>query len=345
MSRLESVTGLPFVRQMAFEWAKNRAAYPDAPYQGDPWHFTRPLGDGFTGQLSARAALRAISAYLRALAVAKHFWNMPPGLADEKSLLALPLHPTLALLRPRRPDWFPTLTDFDGDAVAAEAAFRALVARVEEDHPGNELIAFNSPIVMSMERCIDVSLVRWSQAAGGNVEDRDLAAHLQAFWTREQGLSSAAPEPLSTTTIVVLPTLEQLVDDNCKAWPLARTLDFDRLGYLQHDLYPSRLFLPTLPGLDEVKITPCNGQLEVMVGDQVVADLCYWNAGWGPSRPWQLRGNCGTALISRGNAYREGGGSEGGSPRAFYLWQMRTLHRSESYGAFSETLAVGAIFI
>lgn len=345
MSRLEDRTGLPFVRQMAFEWTENRAAYPDAPYQGDPWHFMRPLGDGFIGQLSARAALRAISAYLRALAVAEQFWNMPPELADERSLLALPVHPTLALFRPRRPGWFPTPTDFDDDTEAVEASLRALLARVEVARPGDELIAFNSPVVMSMERCVEVSLVRWSQASGSNIDDADLAAHLDAFWTREQILPSAAAEPISTTTIVVPPTFEQLMDDDCKAWPLAGTLDYDRMGYLQHDLYPSRLFFPTVPGLHEVEITPRDGQLEVKVEDHVVADLCYWNAGWGPARSRLLRGNCGTALISRGTAYRESAGPESGPLRAFYLWQVRTLHRSSSFGELSETLATGAMFV
>lgn len=342
MSRLEARTRLPFLRQMAFEWTENRAAYPDAPYQGDPWHFTRPLGDGFIGHLSARAALRAISAYLRALAVAEQFWNMPPELADEKSLLALPVHPTLALLRPQRPAWFPTVTDFDGDT---EAAFRALIARVEVARPGDELIAFNSPVVVSMEKCVEVSLVRWSQAAGGNIDDADLAAHLKAFLAREQVLPSAATEPISTTTIIAPPTLEQLVDEDCKAWPLAGTIDYDRMGYLQHDLYPSRLFFPTVPGLHEVEITPRDGQLQVKAEDKTVADLCYWNAGWGPARPRPLQGNCGTALISRGTAYREGAGPESVPLRAFYLWQVRTLHRSSSFGEFSETLTSGVMFV
>lgn len=345
MNRLEVCTGFPFVRQMAFEWTENRAAYPDAPYQGDPWHFTRPLGKGFVGQLSARAALRAISAYLRTLAVAEQFWNMPPELADEKALLALPVHPTLALLRPRRPEWFPAATDFDGNAVEVEAAFRALLARVEAAHPGDELIAFNSPVVMTMERCVELSLVRWSQAADSNIDDADLAAHLESFWTREQSLLSVAEEPLSTTTIVVPPTLEQMMDDDCKAWPLAGTLDFDRMGYLQHDLYPARLFFPTLAGLHEVEITPSDGQLEVKVGEQVIADFCYWSAGWGAVRPRLLSGNCGTALVSRGVAYREAFGPEFEPLRAFYLWRVRTLSRDNTYDEFSEALATGTIFV
>ncbi|MFS2033416.1 multidrug DMT transporter permease [Polaromonas sp. CT11-55] len=345
LSRLEDSTGLSFVRQMAYEWAENRAAYPDAPYQGDPWHFTRSLGDGFSGQLSARAALRAISAYLRTLAVAKQFWGMPADLAGERALLALPVHPTLALLRPRRPDWFPGRTDFDGDAVSVEAALRALLDRVKTVQPDGELIAFSSPVVMSMGQCVEVSLVRWSQAVGSQVEDADLGAHLKAFWRRGQALPSAGLEPLRTTTILAPPPLERLAEVKSKAWPMAGTLDFDRLGYLQLDLYPSRLFLPTLPGVDQMEVTPRDGQLEVKAEGQVIADFGYWNAGWGPARPRQLSGNCGSALISRGTVYRESVGSEGEMLRAFYLWQVRTLHRSGSFDEFSETLAMGTFFV
>lgn len=345
MSRLETYSKLPFVRQMAFEWTKNRAAYPDAPYQGDPGYFIRPLGDGFISQLSARTALRAISAYLRTLAVAEHFWRMPTELVDQESLLALPIHPTLALLRPKRLNWLPALTDFDGDTQAIETSLHTLLSRVETAHPGGELIAFNSPVVMSMERCVEVSLVRWSQTTSSDVKDADLATHLESFWARGQALSSQAPNPLCTTTLVTPPTHEKLVNEDCKAWPLAGTLDLDRIGYLQHDLYPSRLFLPTMSGVSEFEITPHNGQLQAKVKGQVIAELCYWNAGWGAVRPRRFGGNCGTALISRGTAYREGTGAESESLRAFYLWQVRTLHRSNSFDDLSETLTTGAMFI
>lgn len=344
MSRFETYFGLPFVRQMAFEWTENRAAYPDAPYQGDVGHFIRPLGDGFIGQLSTRTALRAISAFLRTMAVAKHFWKMPPELADQESLLAVPLHPTLALLKPRRPDWFPAPTDFDGDTDMIEVSFRNLVCRVQAVRPGNELIAFSSPIVMSMERCVEVSIVRWSQAADSNIADADLAAHLEDFWTHGGMLPSAAPEPLSTTTLLAFPHLDELMYEECKAWPLAVPLGFDRLGYLQHDLYPWKLFLPTLTGSNRAELTPRDGQLEIKLDGQVVADLGYWNAGWGTTRPMQFGGNCGTALTSRGISYRMGPDSVQGNVRSFYLWQVRTLQRRESYENFSATLATGAIY-
>jgi len=345
MSRLETYSKLPFVRQMAFEWANNRAAYPDAPYQGDPGHFIRPLGDGFIGQLSARTALRAISAYLRTLAVAEHFWRMPTELVDQESLLALPIHPTLALLRPKRLNWLPALTDFDGDTQAIEASLHTLLSRVETAHPGGELIAFNSPVVMSMERCVEVSLVRWSQAINSDVEDADLAAHLESFWTRGPVLCSQTPDPLSTKTFVTPLNLEQLNEKASKAWPLAGTLDLDRIGYLQHDLYPSRLFLPMMPGVDEVEITPYNGQLQAKVKGQIIADLYYWNAGWDPARPSQFGGNCGTALISRSTAYRKGNSVKVEPLRSFYLWRVRTLQKNSSLNEFYDTLIVGTLFV
>lgn len=343
MHNLERRTRLPFVRQMAFEWKKNQDAYPDAPFQGDPWHFSRPLGDGFYGQLSSRTALRAISAYLRTLAVAEDFWSMPSSQADEESFLAMPLHPTLALLRPRRPAWLPAITDFDGDTEAIEASLVALIGRVQAARPGDELIAFSSPIVMSVERCVEISIIRCSQAAGSKIADADLASHLAPIWN-SRTLRSAADEPLSTTTLLLLPELDRLIEEECKAWPLALPLGLDRLGYLQHDLYPGRLFLPTLPGSGEAKIIPQGGQLEIKVGEQVVADLCYWNAGWGEARPKHFSGNCGTALISRGTGYREGSVSTSGPARSFYLWQVRTLHRSNTFESFSQTLAIGATF-
>lgn len=345
MGELENRTRLPFVRQMAFEWTANRSAYPDAPFQGDPWHFSRPLGDGFIGQLSSRTALRAISAYLRTLAVAEEFWGMPTDRAEASALLALPVHPTLALLRPERPIWFPATTDFDGDREAIESSMRGLEARVKTAQPDDELIAFASPIFVSMERCVEVSLVRWSQAEESSIADADLAAHLEEFWADGWMLRSASPEPLSTTTVFSSPPLDRLMEDQCKAWPLAAPLGIDRLGYLQHDLYPGRLFLPTLPSTEQAELTPRGGQLEIKVDEQVIADLCYWNAGWGTARPMQFGGNCGTALTSRGRCYREGEDGLEGTVRSFYLWQVKTLHRSNTFEPFDQTLTTGVMFV
>lgn len=335
LNRLVRQTRLPFLRQMAFEWTQNRAAYPETPYQGDTWHFTRPLGDGFSGQTSARSALRSISAYLRTLAVAEKFWKMPSALAYSEALLALPVHPTLAFLKPRRPDWFPDSADFEGDAATIEASIQALIARVKAAHPDRELLAFSSPVLMSMERCVEVTLVRWSQAPGAQVNDSALADYLSDFWNDEWSVDSETDDPLSTTTVLTPLPLEELMNDEAKAWPLAAPLDLDRLGYLQLDLYPSRIYLPTLPGIGTAELEAHGGGLDIKVQKHVVAEFSYWNAGWGPARPGRLGGNCGTALVSRAAGSNRN--------RTFYLWQVRTLHRTSTFDRFSETVVTGTL--
>ncbi len=333
LSGLEKQTRLPFLRQMAYEWTQNRASYPEAPYQGDLWHFTRPLGDGFRGQTSARSALRSISAYLRTLAVAEKFWHMPSAVAYLEALLALPIHPSLAFLRPRRPDWFPDSAGFEGDAVAIEASIQALIARAKAAHPDSELLAFSSPVTMSTERCVEVTLVRWSQAPGAQISDSALANCLRDFWIDKWSMDSGTHDSLSTTTVLKPLALEELIDDKTNAWPLAAPLDLDRMGYLQLDLYPSRIYLPTLPGIDTVNLEACGGGLNVKVHDQVIAEFSYWNAGWGPARFATLGGNCGTALVSRAAVSNDN--------RSFYLWKVRTLERTSTFDRFSETVVTG----
>ena len=345
LSRLELRTKLPLIRQMAFEWAQNRTAYPEAPLQGDIWHFARPLGKGFLGPYSARAALRAISAYLRTLVVAERLWGLPPGVVRHCALKALPIHPTLAALRPSRPAWVPVQVDFSGDANAIEGILRGVVDRVAAERPGDELIALSTPVEMTMGRCVEVSLVRWLQAGGSEVADQDLAAHFDSFWRDMPTLPSVPTTPLDRKTWLGTVPIDQLLDDPSASLPLAVRMDLDRMGYLQLNLYPSRLFVPTRAGTVQTEVHQVGTTLEVLEDKQVVADYAHWNAGWGPVRPGPLSGACGAALVSRGTTYREFPAAEGQVVRSFYLWQVRLLHRSNTYDAFDETLKSGTFFV
>lgn len=345
LNKLELRTGLPLIRQMAFEWAQNQTAYPEAPLQGDIGHFARSLGEGFTGAYSARAALRAISAYLRTLVVAERLWGMPPAFVRYLALKALPIHPTLAALRPSRPTWAPVRGDLSGDVNAIEGVLRGVVDRVATERPGDELIALSTPVEMTMRRCLEVSLVRWLRVGDSQIADPDLAAHLNFFWRKMPTLPSCPTTPLDRTTWLKTLLIEQLLDDPSASLPLAGLMGFDRMGYLQLDLYPSRLFVPTLLGTARTEVRPAGSTLEVFGDDQMVADYCHWNAGWGPVRPWSLSGVCGAALISHGTTYREFPAAERQVVRSFYLWQVRFLHRSNTLDAFDEILKSGAFFV
>lgn len=344
LSRLELRTKLPLVRQMAFEWAQNQAVYPEAPLQGDFWHFARPLGSGFVGPYSARAALRAISAYLRTLVIAERLWGLPSDVVRHYALSALPIHPTLAALRPSRPAWVPVQGDFSGDSNAIEGILRGVVDRVSAERPGDELIALSTPVEMTMKRCVEVSLVRWLQTGDSEVADQDLAVHLDSFWREMPTLPSLPTEPLDRKTWLGTVPIDQLLDDPSASLPLAGRIDLDRMGYLQLNLYPSRLLVPTLVGAAQTEVRQVGATLEVLKDEQVMADYVHWNAGWGPVRPGPLSGACGAALVSRGTTYREFPVAEGQVVRSFYLWQVRLLHRSNMYDAFDETLERGVFF-
>ncbi|HHF0815602.1 TPA: multidrug DMT transporter permease [Pseudomonas aeruginosa] len=345
LSRLELLTSLPLVRQMAFEWAQNRTAYPESPLQGDIWHFARGLGDGFTGPYSARAALRAISAYLRTLLVAQQLWGLPPDAVRHFALNALPIHPTLAALRPLRPAWVPVRGDFSVATSAIEEVLRGVVDLVSAERPGDELIALSTPVEMTMGRCVEVSLVRWLQVGDSEVADQDLAAHLESFWQNIPMLPSVPMTPLDKKTWLSRVPIDELLDDSSASLPLAGRMDFGRMGYLQLNFYPSRVFVPTLVRNAKTEVRRVDTTLEVLADEPVVADYAYWNAGWGPVRPVQLSGACGAALVSRGTTYREFPAVEGQVIRSFYLWQVRQLQRSHTYGAFDETLESGVFFV
>lgn len=116
-------------------------------------------------------------------------------------------------------------------------------------------------------------------------------------------------------------------------------------GYLQLNLYPSRLFVPTLVQTAQIEVRQEGGMLEVIEGEHVVADYSHWNSGWGPVRPTQLSGACGAALVTRGTVYREVPTSEGQVVRSFYLWQVRILQRNSTQEAFDEVLKGGVFFV
>ena len=175
-----------------------------------------------------------------------------------------------------------------------------------------------------------------SMGAGGgsSVPDEGLAEHLKDGWS-----ATAASERFSRASghgdHPGVARSSRNRGRKCKARPLAKPLGFDRLGYLQYDLYPGRLFLPTMPTHGQLEVMPRDGTLEVKSGGEVVADLSYWNAGWGPVRPVQFDGNCGTALISRGTAYRAAPGSTASDVRSFYFWRVRTLHKIAASAALT----------
>jgi len=129
LHRLEKKTGLPFIRQWAFEWRKlmDRSR---APYSGYPYFFVDALlrRSEINGQFSQRQCEVYRSAFLRTLACGVSCWGMPANKAAWTCLNSLPVNKGLLDIEPvERPVW---LADVPERCCGPEASVRDLVKQL-----------------------------------------------------------------------------------------------------------------------------------------------------------------------------------------------------------------------
>lgn len=341
---LESYSNLPFVHQCAFEWAANREEYPEAPFQGDLGYFIRPMGKGMTGTFTPRATLRMLSAYQRTLSVAQQHWRAPEELMRHFALDALPVDPTLAFLRPARPSWMPPLgLHINADDGAIETFIRETTQALEASHHGSLLLALITPTYVSREEIVELSVVRWQQWAETDVDANQLEARFQ---TRiENGaFGRCKTDGISPRTALPISALSVVVDEETQAAPMAAVCGFDRVGYLQRDLYPDRLYYPvvTTP-VASLLAEPMSAELSVCSDRGQMATLSYWNAGWGPVHPVAMGGLCGTALVGKSDHFQSD--AVACPDRYFYLWTLRRFRKQDGYGDLTEEVRTGVVFV
>lgn len=334
VTRLEREFGLPFVRQMAYEWDQSKHAYPDSPFQGDLAYFVHPAGDNGIGSFADRTSLRMMTAFIRTMEVARSIWRAPDELAFWFARRAFPLEPTLAFLRPNRPGWLPALTlevandtgSVLGFIVDAHSALEAL-------DPQAALLALVTPLHVSNLEMVELSVVRWRRWGSKTFEASDLWARYTARQHRAYGDFDSDHWGLQSS-ISSLP-LERVVDEECNAAPMAAHLSMERIGYLQRDLFPERLYLPVVTGMTEDLIAEPSGEmLGITACGDAVANLSYWTAGWSPGHPSGTSGLVGTSLVGRLDGPRSE--LEDAPDGHFYLWRQTRLTRKHGYGAWDE---------
>jgi hypothetical protein len=113
LTRLEEASGLPFIRQWAFEWERTKTA-TDAPLSGFPYHFLEASLErsGVSAQIDQRQGDIYRSAYLRTLHFGVDFWRMPLDVAYAAACKCLPLNRGLVdIERVDRPHWLGEIPD------------------------------------------------------------------------------------------------------------------------------------------------------------------------------------------------------------------------------------------
>lgn len=336
LTQLERETGLPFVRQAAFEWSRTEEAYPQAPLQGDFGHFISPIGTGTTGAFATRAMLRMLTAYQRTLEVARVIWRVPEKLILSWVVDALPVDPTLALLRPRRPPWLPNFgMGVTTNAASVERFITGMSDSLAAAQRGAVLLAMVSPTYISSNEIVELSVVRWRKWGAAEIDASTLGSNFYRRQSHHDYGSCRAPV-WGLKTYVPASRLEDVLDSEANAAPMAAVYGFSRIGYLQRDLYPSRLYYPIITGRDDrLTVEPSNGELRISAAHGPTATFGYWNAGWSAVHPAEMSGLCGTALVQTGDDTRAAK-TEPPADSHFYLWKVMRLKRSYSYERFME---------
>lgn len=343
LERLESYSGLPFVHQCGFEWSENQLAYPDAPFQGDLTYFIRPIGEGMTGAFPSRTMLRMLSAYQRTLAVAQQHWRAPGELMRQFALEALPINPTLAFLRPFRPSWLPALGQHIGaDSAAVEAFIRGAVHALQTEDSNAALLSLATPTYVSRDEFVELTVVRWRQWSTSAINSEVLEARFRAR-IDEGVFGRCKAAGLGVRTALPVLALDAVTDEESQAAPMAAVQGIDRLGYLQRDLYPERLYYPVVTGAHKnLSVEPVGDQLSVSSDLGQLATVHYWNSGWAPVHPASMGALCGTALVGARAMLPDMG--EASPLRHFYLWRLKRLKRPSGYGNFDVGELTGTVF-
>ncbi|WP_265655607.1 hypothetical protein [Verminephrobacter aporrectodeae] len=334
LQKLEECIKQPFVSQFAYEWSKTGMVYPEAQIQGGQDYFVRPVGGGLIGGFSSRTMLRMVTAYQRTLEVAKFLWSVPDEIIHPYVIDALPVDPTLTFLHPSRPPWLPPLgQEITADSVSIEAFVESTVSALSTAQPDLVLLALVTPTYVTNNEIVELSIVRWRQWGIAPIDADKLTAHFyhgQEYG--EYGICQASE--WGPRTYVPMSKLNDAMDAETNAAPMAAVYGIHRFGYLQTDLYPSRLYYPLVTGLDgDLVVEPMDGVLKVSALDRQIATMCYWNAGWYPIHPSSAGGLCGTALLGVSDSIPANG--EALPDRYFYLWKVTRLKR-EAHDCFQK---------
>lgn len=343
LRNLEDARLPSFVKQFAFEWANTKDLYPDAPLQHDIRYFFDSPMEEMTGQFVTRASHRGRSAYLRTLAIAQEICGAPQGLVEEHAMVALPLDPTLAALRPKRPSWIPPWKpEFEPRPDSIDQFIRTTAQRLRDVVPGMLPLAYSFPLRVSEREVLELEVVAWVQWEEKPIDAHEITVRFEKRAREKKGLGWCKADRFSTTTECPINTLDEILDKDACAVPTVADFGMWRRGYLHSDLYSRGILLPmSTVKSSPVHLKPSDDQLLVEIEKAAFGYWQYWNTAWDPCHPRSTRAFCGTALIASVETL----------PRLwqrkpfkhFHIWRCTRSRREQTYSKYSSEVTYGAV--
>jgi hypothetical protein len=322
LKKEENRTGIPFTKYYELEWC-NTFEYL-SPAETQISFFLGSDRQRSTGQFYTQASHRGRSAYLRTIEIAKQFYGMPDTYAEHLSILALPIEPAYAGIKPYEPAWLPKWdSNWNADAEGIAQFIRLALGNFDSIKGSQCLLAFSLPIKIDENTWIDVAVVKASvieksgedfefeERSGcfsiGNLLDPELTYEFQNDDQMPDGVMATIPYP------------------------------FKRYGHWHSDMETRGLYVPK-----------SNIKDKRIVGKTVDGALCYyldgsnigfsqfWFSGWHPIHPNGIRSLCGSSTVIYNERLIDWYRANDSSDSFAYICKANVLSSTDSYRDFDE---------
>ncbi|MBB4575963.1 hypothetical protein [Rhizobium lentis] len=295
--RLERLSGLPFLKQWAFEWEHTKTS-TDAPLSGFPYHFLEAALEqsGVSAQLDQRQGDIYRSAYLRTLHCAVDIWRMPLEEACEAATKCLPLNRGLVDIGPvDRPHWLGELPDECAPDNAPLKSIMKEILKAATKSDGLVPVHLRTPLSLKISEFSSLTL---SCALLSEdfvpVPDTDIADLRTTAWDLPTGsLFAGQPRQLG-------------VDDYAPPTSRGTRLPFCvdifpfPFGYWMGDLFHLGLSLPASYAFNEVISYHCRGGgILTEMNGQTIGRWTTWNDHWTYLYPKGGNTRCGSVSEMR----------------------------------------------
>lgn len=272
---LQDKSGKPFFRQWAYEYQTLEVTR--GFLQGEHFDYFSKSEQGASGMVVSQRSHAARSAFLRTLAYANEYWNMPLDRALDVATAALPGEPALLRMAPGLPPRFAgKLYDaVDGNELAAESIASKVLDALSSD-PLTFPMHFSGCVYDSPTLTIDVSAFAIPMVAG-------YEANIWVHWYQRM-LGNAQLERDSSFALVISALRgRRLAGDPSLVAPLLAPILPKRVGYFHADLIQRSPYLPAwVPGDHPILAHPREGGMALEMDGKLVGTMRHWMANWNP---------------------------------------------------------------
>lgn len=276
--QLQEESGKPFLRQWAFEYQNLEQTRGFSDNNRFDYFAKEP--QGASGMVVNQRSHAARSAFLRTLAFASEYWEMPLDLALDVASVALPGDPALlrmvpGLAPPFAEQLYRAVDDTGVDADAISAVVVDILCSDATQVPFH----FSGCIHDAATLTVEVTVF-----AVPHVAER--SADMWIRWHRGL-LGTAHLERNGVPALVISPVHGQPSDqDPSRVIPFLVPILPERVGYLHSDLIQRPPYLPAwVPGHNPILAHPKEGGMSLEIDGRPVGEMHYWMSNWSPLAP------------------------------------------------------------